>query len=92
MPHTTIDSISIATDFVGLLQAIASRTTSPLDTAVLSVTKFPAGDAYTVIRETAEIAGSVRTQKQEVATGTEERMRAICAGLATALGARIDVA
>lgn len=91
MPHTTIDPIVIATELVSLLQTIASRTTSPLDSAVLSVTKFHAGDAFNVIPETAEIAGTVRTLKQEVATITEERIRAICAGLETAFGASIDV-
>jgi metal-dependent amidase/aminoacylase/carboxypeptidase family protein len=33
----------------------------------------------------------VRTLKQEIAAVVEQRMRAVCAGLATAFGARLDV-
>ena len=58
---------------------------------VVSVTKFHAGDAYNVIPESAEIAGTVRTLKKEVAKKSEERIRALCAGLAAAFGATIEV-
>ncbi|MGN6535508.1 MAG: M20/M25/M40 family metallo-hydrolase, partial [Mesorhizobium sp.] len=57
----------------------------------VSVTKFHAGDAYNVIPETAEIAGTVRTLKKEVAKLAEERIRALCAGLAAANGAEINI-
>ncbi|TGU25226.1 peptidase dimerization domain-containing protein, partial [Mesorhizobium sp. M4B.F.Ca.ET.150.01.1.1] len=70
---------------------IASRTTDPVEAVVVSVTKFHAGDAYNVIPESAEIAGTVRTLKKEVAKKSEERIRAICAGIAAAFGATIEV-
>ncbi|TGV51839.1 amidohydrolase [bacterium M00.F.Ca.ET.141.01.1.1] len=91
MPHGTIDPIVITSQLVGALQTIASRSTDPVEAVVVSVTKFHAGDAYNIIPESAEIAGTVRTLKKEVAKKSEERIRAICAGLATAYGARIDV-
>ncbi|TIT46241.1 MAG: amidohydrolase, partial [Mesorhizobium sp.] len=62
-----------------------------VEAVVVSVTKFHAGDAYNIIPESAEIAGTVRTLKKEVAKKSEERIRAICAGLATAYGATIEV-
>ncbi|MBZ9796416.1 M20 aminoacylase family protein [Mesorhizobium sp. ES1-4] len=91
MPHGTIDPIVIASQLVGALQTIASRSTDPVEAVVVSVTKFHAGDAYNIIPESAEIAGTVRTLKKEVAKKSEERIRAICAGLGTAYGATIDV-
>ncbi|MDX8441056.1 M20 aminoacylase family protein [Mesorhizobium australafricanum] len=91
MPHGTIDPIVITSQLVGALQTIASRSTDPVEAVVVSVTKFHAGDAYNVIPESAEIAGTVRTLKKEVAKKSEERIRAICAGIATAFGATIDV-
>ncbi|TPK45403.1 amidohydrolase [Mesorhizobium sp. B2-5-4] len=91
MPHGTIDPIVIASQLVGALQTIASRSTDPVEAVVVSVTKFHAGDAYNIIPESAEIAGTVRTLKKEVAKKSEERIRAICAGLATAYGATIEV-
>ncbi len=91
MPHGTIDPIVVASQLVGALQTIASRSADPVEALVVSVTKFHAGDAYNVIPETAEIAGTVRTLKKEMAAKAEERMRAICAGLAAAYGATIEL-
>ncbi|MEO5755976.1 MAG: M20 aminoacylase family protein [Mesorhizobium sp.] len=91
MPHGTIDPIVIASQLVGALQTIASRSTDPVEAVVVSVTKFHAGDAYNIIPEAAEIAGTVRTLRKEIAKKSEERIRAICDGIATAFGARIEV-
>jgi len=91
MPHGTIDPIVITSHLVVALQTIASRSTDPVEAVVVSVTKFHAGDAYNVIPESAQIAGTVRTLKKEVAKKSEERIRAICAGVATAFGAMIEV-
>ncbi|AZO45617.1 MULTISPECIES: M20 aminoacylase family protein [Mesorhizobium] len=91
MPHGTIDPIVITSQLVGALQTIASRSTDPVEAVVVSVTKFHAGDAYNIIPETAEIAGTVRTLRKEIAKRSEERIRTICDGLATAFGAKIEV-
>lgn len=91
MPHGTIDPIVITSQLVGALQTIASRSTDPVEAVVVSVTKFHAGDAYNIIPEMAEIAGTVRTLRKEIAKKSEERIRTICDGLATAFGARIEV-
>ncbi|KQU96221.1 amidohydrolase [Mesorhizobium sp. Root695] len=91
MPHGTIDPIVITSQLVGALQTIASRSTDPVEAVVVSVTKFHAGDAYNIIPETAEIAGTVRTLRKEIAKKSEERIRTICDGLATAFGAKIEV-
>ncbi|TIM81817.1 MAG: amidohydrolase, partial [Mesorhizobium sp.] len=72
-------------------QTIASRSTDPVEAVVVSVTKFHAGDAYNVIPESAEIAGTVRTLKKEVARKAEQRVRAICEGVGAAFGATIEV-
>ncbi|RWX70290.1 amidohydrolase [Mesorhizobium sp. M4B.F.Ca.ET.089.01.1.1] len=89
MPHGTIDPIVITSQLVGAMQTIASRSTDPVESVVVSVTKFHAGDAYNVIPEGAEIAGTVRSLKKEVAKKAEERIRALCDGLAAAFGATI---
>ncbi|MER8692764.1 M20 family metallopeptidase [Mesorhizobium opportunistum] len=91
MPHGTIDPIVITSQLVGALQTIASRSTDPVEAVVVSVTKFHAGDAYNIIPESAEIAGTVRTLRKEIAKKSEERIRTICDGLAIAFGAKIEV-
>jgi hippurate hydrolase len=91
MPHTTIDPIVIGSQLVGAIQSIASRTVDPVKSVVVSVTKFHAGDAYNIIAETAELAGTIRTLDKAVAAKAEERMRAICEGVATTFGAKIEL-
>ena len=91
MPHRTIDPIVVASQMVTSLQTIASRTTDPVESIVVSVTKIHGGDAYNVIPETVEFAGTVRTLKKEVAARAGERIHAICQGIAAAYGATVDV-
>jgi len=91
MPHTTLDPVAAASQIVLALQTIVSRTVDPIDSAVVSVTKFHAGDAYNVIPQTAQLAGTVRTLRDEVAELVFARMKAICDGIAAASGVRVDL-
>jgi amidohydrolase len=90
-PHRTIDPIVAGAQLVTFLQSIVSRGTDPLDALVVSVTKFHAGEAYNVIPETAEIAGTVRTLLARTRDFAENRLRAYAAAVASATGATIEV-
>jgi hippurate hydrolase len=90
-PHGTIDPILIGTGLVQALQSIVARSVNPIDSAVVSVTRFHAGEATNVIAETAEIAGTARTLKPEVRDLVERRMGEIVAGFAAAHGAEITL-
>ena len=91
MPHGTIDPIVTGAAIVSAFQTIVARSTDPIESLVVSVTKFHAGDAYNIIPQTAEIAGTVRTLKKEVAAEAEKRIRAICEGIAAAHGATVEI-
>jgi amidohydrolase len=91
MPHGTVDPIVIGSQIVGALQTIAARNADPVESLVVSVTKFHAGDAYNVIPETAEIAGTVRTLKKEMAEMAHRRLHAVCEGVAAAHGATVTI-
>jgi hippurate hydrolase len=91
MPHTTLDPVAAGSQLVLALQTIVSRTVDPLDPAVVSVTKFHAGDAYNVIPQKAELAGTVRTLRDEVAETVFARIRAVCDGIAAASGVEIGL-
>ncbi len=91
MPHRTIDPIVIASQMVSSLQTIASRSADPIESVVVSVTKFHAGDAYNIIPETAEFAGTVRTLKNDIAALARERIHVVCEGIAAAHGAAVDI-
>jgi amidohydrolase len=92
MPHRTIDPVVIGSQIVAALQTIASRSADPIESIVVSVTKFHAGDAYNIIPETAELAGTVRSLKKEIAQLARERVHAICNGIAAAHGASVTIA
>ncbi len=64
-PHRTIDPILAGSQLMIALQGIVSRNTDPLDSLVISVTKFMAGEAYNVIPEKAKLSGTVRTLKRK---------------------------
>ena len=90
-PHRSIDPIVCGAQLVSALQTIPSRSLDPIQSLVVSVTKFQAGTAYNVIPETALIAGTVRTLADEVRDMAERRIRAVCNGIAEAAGAKIVV-
>jgi metal-dependent amidase/aminoacylase/carboxypeptidase family protein len=59
-PEAGIDPIVVASHITTALQSIVARNVRPVDTAVISVTKFHAGDAYNVIPEKALLGGTAR--------------------------------
>jgi hippurate hydrolase len=91
MPHRTIDPIVVASQIVAAFQTIAARTVDPIDSVVVSVTKFHGGDAYNVIPEEVQLAGTVRSLKKEVAALARERIVSICEGIGRAYGATVAV-
>ncbi len=90
-PHRTIDPVVIGAQLVNALQTIVSRGTDPLDSVVLSVTQFHAGDAHNIIPQRAELAGTVRTLRPEMRDFAENRLVEVAEGVAVALGATANV-
>lgn len=90
-PHLAIDPIPIAAELVGSLQTIVSRMISPNDSAVFSITKLRAGDAYNVIPDTAAFSGTVRTFSMELMEKIEARVTAAAQSVAQAQGAQAEV-
>ena len=88
-PHGTIDPVIVGTAIVQALQTIVSRSVDPVDSAVVSVTKFHVGEAYNIIAETAQVAGTVRTLRAETRDLIEARIRKIVEGTTTAYGATV---
>jgi hippurate hydrolase len=90
-PHGTIDPIIIGTGLVQALQTIVARSVDPIESAVVSVTTFHAGQAHNIIAETARVGGTVRTLKPEISELIERRIRSLAEGFAAAHGATITV-
>ncbi|MEK5040166.1 M20 family metallopeptidase [Sporosarcina sp. FSL K6-3457] len=87
LPHQTIDAIAIGAQVVSNLQHIVSRKVDPLDSVVLSVTKFAGGSALNIIPDSVELAGTVRLFSTEQRIIIHELMERIVKGITEAHGA-----
>src|SRR5207244_3993678 len=87
-PHKCIDSVLVGSQLITALQSIVSRTLDPLDSAVISICEFHAGNARNVIPQTAELRGTVRTLTPEVRETVERRVREACDAVAKVAGAQ----
>jgi hippurate hydrolase len=90
-PHICIDSVLVGSQLITALQSIVSRSVDPLESAVISICEFHAGNARNVIPHTAELRGTVRTLTPEVRELVEKRVREVVAGVAQITGARIEL-
>jgi amidohydrolase len=91
MPHQGVDPVLIGAQIVAALQTIASRNVDPLDSCVVSVTRFEAGTANNIIPQSAWLNGTVRTLKAATRDAVEKRIHEIVAGVAAAGGATARV-
>ncbi|PLS17508.1 amidohydrolase [Bacillus sp. M6-12] len=83
-PHTTKDSIVIASQLVLALQQIVSRRVNPIDSAVVTVGSFTAENAFNVIADNAKLVGTVRTFNEEVRDFIESEIEKITRGICLA--------
>jgi hippurate hydrolase len=90
-PHKCIDSVMVGAQIITAMQQIVGRNVDPLDSAVISLCEFHAGNARNVIPQSADIRGTVRTLTREVSSLVEKRMHEICRGVAQMTGAKIDL-
>ncbi len=91
MPHLGNDPIVIGAQIVTALQSIVSRSASPFESLVVTVTKFNAGTAMNVIPETIEIAGTIRSLSEDARQLGMKRLREISEGVSIANNAKAEV-
>ncbi|KNY08859.1 amidohydrolase [Achromobacter piechaudii] len=90
MPQQGNDPVVIASQLVGMLQTVVSRSLDPLVAGVVSVGMMHGGSAPNVIPDMMELRGTVRTMSVSARETALRRMREICEGLALANSTRID--
>ncbi|GAB6053893.1 M20 aminoacylase family protein [Magnetospira thiophila] len=90
MPHLSIDPVLIASRMVCAWQGVVARTVDPLDSAVVSVTQFHAGDTWNVIPERAMLRGTVRSFRPEVRDHLEQTLRRMAEGICVGAGASLE--
>lgn len=80
-PNLCIDPIPVSMQIVTAMQQIASRGISPVEQAVVSVTRINSGTANNVIPDTVTIGGTVRTYTEENRKKIHRRICAIATKL-----------
>ncbi|MCX8132426.1 MAG: M20 family metallopeptidase [Roseococcus sp.] len=85
-PEATNDPVVMGAAIVQALQSVVARNVPASERAVLSVTRFDAGQAYNVIPNEVRLGGTVRAFSNEIMALVESRMRAIAEGVAAGLG------
>ncbi len=89
MPHLGTDPIVVGAAIVTALQTIVSRNLHPLDSAVVSVTQFHAGDTWNVIPNEVLLRGTARSFRPEVQDMVEAAIQRVAESTAAAFGASI---
>jgi amidohydrolase len=82
MPHLTIDPIVASAALISSLQTIVSRTISPLDAGVVSITQVSAGNSFNVIPGSATIRGTIRALSTEMVISMREKVADMVAATA----------
>lgn len=90
-PHEGIDSIVIASQIVTALQTLPSRTFSSLESVVVSVTRFTAGNTWNVLPQSVELEGTVRTHNAAIRAAIPEKITALITGIAGGFGAKAEL-
>jgi hippurate hydrolase len=91
LPHLAVDPIVVAAHIVTALQTLVSRSTDPLQSAVVSITAIEGGQAHNVIPERVQMRGTVRTFSPTVRDMLESGIQRVAGGVAAGLGAQAVV-
>jgi len=90
-PHTTVDTILIASHLVVALQQIISRNKNPFSPSVLSISSFQGGYTTNVIPSEVKLMGTFRAMDEEWRYKAHELIRKEATGLVESMGAEIDI-
>ncbi|KAG7378670.1 hypothetical protein PHYPSEUDO_009775 [Phytophthora pseudosyringae] len=90
-PQQCVDPILAGSAVVQALQTVVSRSLSPMDTAVVSVTQFRGGDANNVIPSRVFLGGTIRDFDLQIAEKIKDRVAKLVHSTCAAYGATASV-
>ncbi len=91
MPHQGRDPVLAGAALIQALQSRVSRDIDPLDSMVLSITRFQAGEAYNIIPDEVRIGGTLRAFRNDLRDTAEAAMERICNGIGATYGVKIGL-
>ncbi len=90
-PDECIDPLIATTAIHQAFQTIVSRSVTPTDPLVITVTQIHGGSALNVIPDIATMAGTVRCYSEEVRQLAERRIRDILKGIEITHGVQVEI-
>lgn len=90
-PHNGNDPIVTASQIISGLQSIVSRHISPLETAVVSVTKIEAGKTWNIIPDRVKLEGTIRTFSEKVREETKRLFEQIIKNYSIAVNQEAEI-
>ena len=90
-PHLAVDTVLVGAQIINQLQSIVSRNVDPLESAVVSICVFHAGNADNVIPQTVQLRGTARSLTPKVQELLEKRIPEVVEGTAKLYGAKATV-
>jgi len=91
LPHKGSDPVVTASHIVTALQSVVSRKVSPLDTAVISVTRIDGGNTWNVIPEEVVMEGTTRAFTSDVRSLIKDEFYEIVNHMAAAFGQKATI-
>ncbi|MBZ5487712.1 amidohydrolase [Halomonas aquamarina] len=91
MPHLAVDPIYVGASLVQQLQGLVARHKSPLESGVITVAAFHAGDAANVIPGSAELLVNIRSDRPSSREALAGKLEQVTQGVCDAHGARFTL-
>jgi N-acetylcysteine deacetylase len=91
IPQNGKDPIIAAGHLITALQTVVSRNVSPLQSAVLSVTKIIGGSTWNVIPGDVILEGTIRTFDNKIREDVKEKFYTIVEAIATAFSQKVEI-
>lgn len=90
-PNIAVDPINIGVHIHLALQELIARESNPAHSCVLTVGKFTAGSVANIIPDTAELEGTIRTNKKEARELLVRRMKEVAQKTAELYGGSAEI-
>jgi len=87
-PHLGVDTVLVGAQIINQLQSIVARNVDPLDSAVVSICAFKAGETHNVVPQSALLLGTTRTLRAETRDLVQRRVTQVVEGTARLYGAK----
>jgi amidohydrolase len=91
-PWMGVDSVVVAAQIINALQTIVSRNLQITEQpAIVTVGSIHGGVRSNIIPETVELVGTIRALDEDMRKQIHQRIRQIAEGVASSMGAKVDV-